>query len=330
MAKKTELLTTEEIFELISAAQSGSEEAANILVSRNQRLVFHVLKRIYCAHVSQEDLVQIGNIGLLKAIQKFDLNKGVRFGTYAVPCIFGEVMRFLRDDGVVKVSRPIKDLAIKIANSGLVNLNTQEVIDALNLTEKPETVHLALTFMENRITISTEAAILNEGTDEEILLKDTYHLSNDLNGDNWMDNIDLAEAMKVLDEREQRIIYLRYFEDRTQDYAAADLGVSQTHIYRLEKRALNKLRDTMLYGGTNFIEENEAEKHRREMRERAIELLKSTTDTYAHISEVTGLSTATISELARKHRPEHMRNKGKRKGTLKLSANTKAKKAVTA
>ncbi|MBE7901714.1 hypothetical protein IPD43_29605, partial [Paenibacillus polymyxa] len=83
-------------------------------------------------------------------------------------------------------------------------------------------------FMENRITISTEAAVLNEGTDKEVCLKDTIYLSKDLNGDNWMDSIDLTEAMKVLDERERRIIELRYFGDRTQDYVAADLGVSQT------------------------------------------------------------------------------------------------------
>ncbi|WP_027417238.1 RNA polymerase sporulation sigma factor SigF [Aneurinibacillus terranovensis] len=235
-------LTDKQVKQLLAASQAGDVTARDTLVNSNIRLVWSVVQRFMNRGYEADDLFQIGSIGLLKAIDKFDLNYDVKFSTYAVPMIIGEIQRFLRDDGTVKVSRSLKETAHKVRrmkeelSKSLGRLPTvSEVADALAIT--PEEVVYAQE--ANRAPSSIHETVF-ENDGDPITLMDQIA---DKEEDRWFDQLALREAINKLTEREQLIVYLRYYKDQTQSEVADRLGISQVQVSRLEKKILRTMKD---------------------------------------------------------------------------------------
>lgn len=232
---------------LIAKAHQGDKEARNTLVEENIGLVYTIVRRFLGRGIEMEDLVQIGSIGLIKAIDKFDLSFEVRFSTYAVPMIAGEIKRFLRDDGMIKVSRPLKELAAKTGAA-------RERLE-FSLGREPTIEELAREVGASREEV---AASLEAGAEVESIYRPVGR--DDENGGCLMDRIAeknsendrvlnrmvLTALLKDLGEQEQQIFLKRYFENKTQTVIASELGISQVQVSRLEKKILRQLRERML------------------------------------------------------------------------------------
>ena len=231
-----------ETIELIAKAQTGDRSAAEQLVLENSGLVWSVARRFIGRGVESDDLYQLGCLGFIKAVEGFDLEFGTQFSTYAVPKIAGEIRRFLRDDGTVKVSRNIKEQSIMIkgARSMLsVSLGREpsisEIAEQTGLS--PEEIALA----ENA-TAATESIYKQSGDDGfslENILTDTE------SEEKLVEKISLRQAIERLPDREKSVIKLRYYHGLTQDRASKVLGISQVQVSRIEKKALEKLRQFM-------------------------------------------------------------------------------------
>jgi len=235
-------MTDIEVKELILRSKEGDAVAREQLVQNNMRLIWSVVQRFLNRGYESDDLFQIGSIGLLKAIDKFDLNYDVKFSTYAVPMIIGEIQRFLRDDGSVKVSRSLKELGNKIhrvhdeltkelGRSPTINeianklgVNPEDVIVAQEATKTPTSIN--------------ETIYENDG--DPISLIDQLPMDEN---DHWFNSLSLQEAIQKLNDRERLIIYLRYFKDQTQLEVAERLGISQVQVSRLEKKILQTIKD---------------------------------------------------------------------------------------
>ncbi|CAG5090072.1 RNA polymerase sigma factor [Thermobacillus xylanilyticus] len=231
-----------EVKRLIALSQSGDADARDKLVQANIRLVWSVVQRFLNRGYEPEDLFQIGCIGLLKSVDKFDLSYDVKFSTYAVPMIIGEIQRFLRDDGTLKVSRSLKELANKVRKTkdelskGLgrqptigevaerLGISPEEVVFAQEANKPPASIH--------------ETVFENDG--DPITLMDQIA---DESGERWFDRLALSEAIGTLSERERLIVYLRYYRDQTQSEVASRLGISQVQVSRLEKKILQTIKD---------------------------------------------------------------------------------------
>lgn len=237
-------LNDDEIKELIRKSQEGDQDARNRIVEKNMRLVWSVVQRFMNRGYDPDDLFQIGCIGLLKSVDKFDLTYDVKFSTYAVPMIIGEIQRFIRDDGTVKVSRSLKETGNKIRRakdelskihgrsptvnelSEFLQIPAEEILLAQEAGLSPASIHE--TVYENDgdpITLLDQIADHDEGK--------------------WFDQLALKEAIEALDEREKLIVYLRYYKDQTQSEVAERLGISQVQVSRLEKKILKQMRDRM-------------------------------------------------------------------------------------
>ncbi|WP_129727081.1 RNA polymerase sporulation sigma factor SigF [Ectobacillus funiculus] len=235
-------LKDHELKELIQRSQAGDQAARDTIVETNMRLVWSVVQRFLNRGYEPEDLFQIGCIGLLKSVDKFDLSFDVKFSTYAVPMIIGEIQRFLRDDGTVKVSRSLKETGNKIRkmkdelSKRLGRAPTiNEVAEALELT--PEEVVLA---QEASRTPSSIHETVYENDGDPITILDQIA---DQTQTKWFDQIALKEAIRELDERERLIVYLRYYKDQTQSEVAERLSISQVQVSRLEKKILQQMKD---------------------------------------------------------------------------------------
>lgn len=225
--------------ELISAAQLGDKSAKERLVTENSGLIWSVARRYFGRGVDADDLYQLGCVGFLKAIDGFDLEYGTQFSTYAVPKIAGEIRRFLRDDGSVKVSRSVKERAatIKMARQKLNGiLNREPTLSELSQQTgfTPEEIAVAETATASAESIQKETG--EDGFSLEDVLSEG-HMEEEL-----IEKIALKEAIGKLPERERAVIDLRYFRGLTQDKTAGILGVSQVQISRIEKKALTELR----------------------------------------------------------------------------------------
>lgn len=230
-----------ETYRLITLAQNGDKEALDQLTQNNMGLVYSIAHKLSNRGAELEDLIQLGSIGLLKAINKFDTTYDVKFSTYAVPMIMGEMKRFLRDDGPLKVSRSLKTLSAKAyaAKEKLAyNLNREPTIGEI-AAELGEAVEDLVTAME--ATASPESIYAACGDNEKLLLIDKLSggKSHEINSIN---HIALLSLMKQLPEREQKLILLRYFKDKTQSQTAAQLGISQVQVSRIEKKILQAMR----------------------------------------------------------------------------------------
>ena len=228
--------------ELIARAKAGDEEASESLVQENAGLIWSVARRFVGRGTETEDLYQLGCLGFLKAVEGFDLAYGTQFSTYAVPKIAGEIRRFLRDDGTIKVSRGIKEQAatIRTARAKLtLEMNREPTIQEISLETgfTPEEIAMAET-----ATAATES-IQRESGEEGFTLEDV--LTDTESEERMVEKIALRQAVEALPERERLVIQLRYYHGLTQQRAAKVLSVSQVQVSRIEKRALEMLRETM-------------------------------------------------------------------------------------
>lgn len=233
------MLTHDETLALIGEAQNGDESAKETLLTENMPLVKSIVKR-FKGRLEYDDLMQLGAMGFLKAVANFNAVYGVRFSTYAVPMITGEIKRYLRDDGAVKVSRWAKSLAQKIATytDELRKENKEEpTVDELAVKFGCEAPDIVFAMDTSRFVVS-----LNESGDE-----DGTPLGDRLVGaeapEDDIDGLMLRDSIMDLPEREKKIIILRYFRDKTQSEVATELGVSQVQVSRLENKILKKIRE---------------------------------------------------------------------------------------
>lgn len=240
------LLKDAEIKELLKKASQGDSRAREKLINCNLKLVFNLVRRFQNRGYELEDLFQIGCIGLMKAIDKFDLNYDVKFSTYAVPMIVGEIRRFLRDDNPVKVSRSLKEMAYKIQQAkdmltGRLGRepSVNEVAESLGISR--EEVILALEAAQSPASIYET---LHQDDGDPIYLLDQLEYSEQ--GDmQWLDRLAVKEIINNLPERDRNILLWRFYEDRTQADIASRLGLSQVQVSRLERQALKKLREIL-------------------------------------------------------------------------------------
>lgn len=228
--------------ELIALGQSGDKNAVETLVTENAGLIWSVVRRFMGRGTDAEDLYQLGCLGFLKAVEGFDLEFGTQFSTYAVPKIAGEIRRFLRDDGTIKVSRSLKEQAatIKSARSQLLSALGREptVAEISKQTGfSPEEIAMA-----EAATASTES-IQRETGEEGFSLEDI--LTDTESEEKLVERISLMQAIEKLSEREQMVVKLRYFHGLTQDRVSRVLSVSQVQVSRIEKKALQNLRTLM-------------------------------------------------------------------------------------
>lgn len=228
---------------LIRQAHDGDKKAREQLVEENVGLIWCVVKRFYGRGTDTEDLFQIGSIGLLKAIDKFDLSFDVKFSTYAIPMISGEIKRYLRDDGMIKVSRSLKELSYKIfqAREELVNQYGREpTIEELSeklQVEKEEIVQA----MEAGSEVESIYKPIHQSEGQEIQLVDKIE-EEEKREEKVLDILVLQQLLETLSAEEREVIYLRYFADRTQTEVGKLLKTSQVQVSRMEKRILEKMR----------------------------------------------------------------------------------------
>lgn len=238
------LLSNEEKEALFERIQKGDQEAREEYIKGNLRLVLSVIQRFSNSNENVDDLFQIGCIGLIKAIDNFDVTQNVRFSTYAVPMIMGEVRRYLRDNNAIRVSRSLRDTAYKAiyAKEGLLKRNLKEptlmeIADEIGVTK--EEVTYALDAIQS--PVSLYEPVYTDGGDP-LYVMDQISDKKNLE-ENWVEEISLSEAMKRLPERERHIIDMRFFEGKTQMEVAEEIHISQAQVSRLEKNALKTMRN---------------------------------------------------------------------------------------
>ncbi|MDA8443410.1 MAG: RNA polymerase sporulation sigma factor SigG [Peptococcaceae bacterium] len=240
---KLPVLTNAKMRELFKALQSGDLPARDKLINGNLRLVLSVIQRFTNRGEYVDDLFQVGCIGLMKAIDNFDLGQNVKFSTYAVPMIIGEIRRYLRDNNPIRVSRSLRDIAYKAlqVRDVLVNKHAREpsiteIAEALSVPR--EDVIFALDAIQEPISLFEP--IYHDGGDPIFVMD---QIGDDKNLDaNWLEGIAVREALRKLSEREKLILSLRFFDGKTQMEVADEIGISQAQVSRLEKAALNHMK----------------------------------------------------------------------------------------
>ena len=247
--KELPLLKGEEAKKILSLAKSGDVNARETFIKANLRLVLSIVGRFSQTNEPVDDLFQIGCIGMIKAIDNFNMELNVQFSTYAVPMIIGEIKRFLRDGGSIRVSRSLKDLAYKaISTKELLTIKNQkepsitEIAEALNLPK--ENIVIALEAVAP--SISLYEPVYNEGGDTLYVIDQLS--DNKCWEDLWVKELSLEEAFSKLGEREKQIISLRFFEDKTQSEVAKVIGISQAQVSRLEKCVLKNMKKVLSSG----------------------------------------------------------------------------------
>jgi RNA polymerase sporulation-specific sigma factor len=240
---KLPVLTNAKKNELFKLIKAGDESAREEFINGNLRLVLSVIQRFGGRGESVDDLFQVGCVGLIKAIDNFDLTLNVQFSTYAVPMIIGEVRRYLRDNNPIRVSRSIRDLAYKAlqVKERLLRENQKEpTIEeiAKELEVSKEEVVLSLDAIQD--PVSLQEPVYNDGT-ESIYVMDQVKDSKNTD-ELWAENITVSEAMKKLTDREKLIINKRFFDGRTQMEVADEIGISQAQVSRLEKSAISRIK----------------------------------------------------------------------------------------
>ncbi|HHY26473.1 MAG TPA: RNA polymerase sporulation sigma factor SigF [Desulfitobacterium dehalogenans] len=237
------LLSDEEMMDLLHRAQEGDADARERLINCNLKLIFNLVQRFSHRGYELEDLFQIGTIGLIKAIDKFDFTYGVKFSTYAVPMIIGEIRRFLRDDHPVKVPRSYKELVYKVNKSREslsatlgrdptigeiaenIGVDREDIVSALEAVQSPTSIH----------------DTLYQDDSDPIYILDQLPMEKELDV-GWFEKIALKEVLDKLPEREKHVLMMRFYEDKTQSEIAALLNLSQVQISRIERAALHRIR----------------------------------------------------------------------------------------
>ena len=228
---------------LIQKSHEGDKAAREQLVEENVGLIWCVVKRFYGRGLENEDLFQIGSIGLLKAIDKFDLSYDVKFSTYAVPMISGEIKRFLRDDGMIKVSRTLKELSYKIFQT------REKLLDLLGREPTIEELAEKMQIDKEEIVEALEAGSeiesiykpIHQKEGNEIRLMDKLE-EKEHREEKILDHMLLQQLLGTLEKEERTLIYMRYFQDKTQSQVGKELGISQVQVSRMEKKIMENLR----------------------------------------------------------------------------------------
>ena len=240
---KLPVLTRKEKEELFVKIKQGDEAARERFIHGNLRLVLSVIQRFNNRGENPDDLFQVGCIGLIKAIDNFDLSQGVQFSTYAVPMIIGEIRRYLRDNNAIRVSRSLKDIAYKAltVKEKLINKNSKEptiseIAKEMNLPK--EEVVFALDAIADPVSLFEP--VYHDGGEAVFVMDQVRDEKN--TDEAWLENIALNEALKHLDDREKHILTLRFFRGKTQMEVAEEIGISQAQVSRLEKSALKRMR----------------------------------------------------------------------------------------
>lgn len=231
-----------ELEELIIRSQKGDPEASEQLITDNSGLIWSVVRRFLGRGVEGDDLYQLGCLGFLKAVEGFDISFGTQFSTYAVPKIAGEIRRFMRDDGVVKVSRSIKEQAITIKNARnllVQKLGREPSVQEISMQTGFSPEEIATAEMATAAVESMQQETGEEGFTLENILTDTE------SEENLLEKIALKQAIEKLPEREAMVIRLRYYHGLTQERIAKVLTVSQVQVSRIEKKALSMLKELM-------------------------------------------------------------------------------------
>ena len=237
------LLSKEEKEALFIKIKAGDEEARNTFINGNLRLVLSVIQRFYGRGENADDLFQVGCVGLIKAIDNFDLSQNVQFSTYAVPMIIGEVKRYLRDNNSIRVSRSIRDLAYKViqfkeryTKEHGKEPNVEEIAKELEVTK--EDIAFSLDAIQD--PVSLQEPVYNDGS-ESIYIMDQVKDSKNTD-ELWAEKITIKGAMEKLNEKERMIINKRFFDGRTQMEVAEEIGISQAQVSRLEKTAIQHIK----------------------------------------------------------------------------------------
>ena len=243
---KLKVLKNEETMELLRRTKDGDQEARRLLIEGNLRLVLSVIQKFASRGENADDLFQVGCVGLIKAIDNFDINQPVRFSTYGVPMIIGEIRRYLRDNSAIRVSRSMRDTAYKV-------LQIRERFLSENQREPTvEQIAKELDISREEVVCAMDAIV-----DPVSLFEPVYADSGDTvcvmdqvrdtrnTDEHWIDHIAMKEAVRRLSDREKRILSLRFYEGKTQMEVSAEVGISQAQVSRLEKGAINTIRKNL-------------------------------------------------------------------------------------
>ena len=239
------MLDNDIVLQLVEKAQQGDQEAKSVLIEENSPLIKSVIKRFRDKGVEYDDLFQLGCMGFLKAIKNFNAEFGVKFSTYVVPMVIGEIKRFMRDDGSIKVSRALKSLNLQI--NKYIEIFSHEfqrspTIEEISKHFKVEEQEVILAMDSAKMPLSIYTPL--EDDSESLSLIDRIETQDDENG-KMIDNIALTELVKKLDIRDRKIIMLRYYFDKTQSEIAKELNISQVQVSRLENKILTQLRNKL-------------------------------------------------------------------------------------
>lgn len=241
---KLPVLKAEEKEELFRRIKEGDEEARELYIKGNLRLVLSVIKRFSGSSENMDDLFQVGCIGLIKAIDNFDTTLNVKFSTYAVPMIIGEIRRYLRDNNSIRVSRSLRDIAYRAiyaketyVKNNLKEPTITEIAQEIGIDK--ETIVYAMDAIQNPVSLFEP--VYTEGGDTLYVMDQISDKKN--REENWVENLSLREAINRLNKRERHIIDLRFYEGKTQMEVAQEIGISQAQVSRLEKNALKAMRN---------------------------------------------------------------------------------------
>ena len=240
-------LSAKESEELLVKIKQGDKEARDLFLLANMRLVLSMVGRFPRSSESADDLFQVGMVGLLKSLENFDINLGVRFSTYAVPMIIGEIKRYLRDRTTIKVPRTLRDTAYKalkarenMLKNSVCEPNMMEIAEEIGVPERE--VACALDAVSEPLSLHDSVF---SGDEDSVEIVDSLADEKE-NADNWSEKIALTEALKLIPERERGVIELRYFDGKTQVEISEIIGISQAQVSRLEKSAISRLKTALM------------------------------------------------------------------------------------
>ena len=240
---KLPLLSKKEKEELFIKIKEGDKEARQTFINGNLRLVLSIIQRFYGRGESADDLFQVGCVGLIKAIDNFDLSQNVQFSTYAVPMIIGEVKRYLRDNNSIRVSRSVRDLAykaIQVRERYTKEHGKEPTIEEIAKELEVPIEEVAISFDAIQDPISLQEPVYNDGSESIYVMDQVKDRKN--TDELWAENMTIAGAVEKLNEKEKMIVKKRFFDGRTQMEVAEEIGISQAQVSRLEKSALKQLR----------------------------------------------------------------------------------------
>ena len=242
---KLKVLSEEKKTELLKKIKAGDKSAREELIQGNLRLVLSVIQKFMSRGTPPDDLFQVGVVGLIKAIDNFDVSLDVKFSTYAVPMISGELRRYLRDNNSIRVSRSMRDLAYKAmqAREKLMNQNSNEPT-AKEISKEIGAPQSDVVFALESISepVSMYEPVYSNTGDTLYMLDQLGDSSSD---EGWIDELLLRDAIKTLSEREKNILYLRFYQGKTQVEVASEIGISQAQVSRLEKNALSRIKSSV-------------------------------------------------------------------------------------